>query len=78
MTGGSGRRILWGDWGEAMTLRMTYAHPRTGTRVEIRQAVRIPKSMPLELRLGQRAEIVCRGVMLSGMLRHPLFLRWVE
>jgi len=28
--------------------------------------------------LGRRAEIVCSGVMPSGMLRHPLFVRWLD
>jgi hypothetical protein len=27
------------------------------------------------LRVGQRAELVCWGVMPSGMLRHPLFVQ---
>ena len=29
------------------------------------------------LEIGERAELVCWGVMPSGMLRHPLFGRWI-
>ena len=36
VTGGSEERIAWGDWGQAVMLKMTYKHPRTGKRVEIR------------------------------------------
>ncbi len=77
VTGGSAERIRWGDWGEAVMLAFRYTHPRTGATVRIRQAVRITKEMPLELRVGARAQVLCWGVMPSGMLRHPLFLRWV-
>ena len=47
---------------------------RTGADVEIRQAVRVPRGEPLDVKIGQRAEIVCWGVMPSGMLRHPVVL----
>jgi hypothetical protein len=46
-----------------------YTHPRTGTHLEVCQAVRVP---PFDLRIGERVELVCWGVMPSGMLRHPL------
>ena len=78
ITGGSARRIPWGDWGEAVMLELRYTHPRTGTATEIGQAVRIPRGQPFELEIGQRAKVVCWGVMPSGMLRHPLFLRWLS
>jgi hypothetical protein len=57
-------------------LHLTYKHPRTRKRVEIRQAVRIARQQPFELNVGARASVVCWGVMPSGMLRHPLFLGW--
>jgi ATP-dependent DNA ligase len=76
VTDGSGARIAWGDWGEATVLELRYAHPRTGAEVAIRQAVRIPRSAQFQLTIGARADIVCWGVMPSGMLRHPLFLGW--
>ena len=47
------------------------------TASEIRQAVRIRRDEPFSLSVGQRAELVCWGVMPSGMLRHPLFVRWL-
>jgi hypothetical protein len=78
ITGGSAERIAWGDWGEAMNLELAYDHPRTGARVEIAQAVRIPKAAGFELSIGGQAEIVCWGVMPSGMLRHPLLVTWRE
>jgi len=44
--------------------------------VQIRQAVRVVRDQPFEFRIGGHAEVVCWGVMPSGMLRHPLFSRW--
>jgi hypothetical protein len=76
VTVGSAERIAWGDWGEAIMLELRYSHPRTKKRVQIRQAVRIARQQPFELRSGAPAAVVCWGVMPSGMLRHPLFLGW--
>jgi hypothetical protein len=76
VTGGSAERIAWGDWGEAVMLEVAYQHPRTGKRTQIRQAVRIARQQPFELKLGARASVVCWGVMPTGMLRNPLFLSW--
>ena len=78
VTGGSAERIKWGDWGEAVMLELSYAHPRTGETTQIRQVVRIVRAQPFELMCGTPAELVCWGVMPSGMLRHPLFLRWLD
>jgi hypothetical protein len=72
VTGGSPERIRWSDWGEAVMLELRYTHPRTGADVEIRQAVRVPRDLPFDLRLGERVGLVCWGVMPSGMLRHPV------
>jgi ATP-dependent DNA ligase len=77
ITGGSAERIPWGDWGAAVMLDLAYTHPRTGKRIEIRQAVRVARDRPFLLRVGQAAELVCWGVMPSGMLRHPLFVTWL-
>lgn len=76
VTGGSAERMAWSDWGEAVMLELEYAHPRTGRRTQIRQAVRIARHELFELKTGASASLVCWGVMPSGMLRHPLFLRW--
>jgi hypothetical protein len=46
--------------------------------VQIRQTVRIARNQPFELAVGQGAELVCWGVMLSGMLRYPLWLGWLS
>jgi hypothetical protein len=54
-------------------LELAYKHPRTGKRTQIRQAVRIARQKPFELKAGARASV---GVMPSGILRHPLFLSW--
>src|SRR5262245_48182314 len=77
VTGGAANRIAWGDWGEAVMLEISYVHPRSGETAHIRQAVRVVHGQPFELTIGARAELVCWGVMPSGMLRHPLFLRWL-
>ena len=74
VTGGSAERITWGDWGEAVMLEFRYTHPRTGADVEIRQALRVPRDLPFNLRIGERVALVCWGVMPSGMLRHPVLL----
>jgi len=58
VTGGSAQPIEWGGWGEAVMLHLTYKHPRTGKRVEIRQAVRIARQQPLELDVGAQASVV--------------------
>ena len=65
-----------GDWGQAVMLELRYTHPRHCNRVEIRRAVRREPDA-FTLHTGQRAELVCWGVMPSGMLRHPLFVRWL-
>ena len=77
VTGGSSEPIQWGDWGLAVMLEIAYPHPRDGKVIEIRQAVRIRRDEPFSLCASERAELVCWGVMPSGMLRHPLFVRWV-
>jgi hypothetical protein len=77
LTGGSAKRIAWGDWSEAAMLDIAYTHPPSGEPVRIRQAVRIARDQPFELTIGRQAGLVCWGVMPSGMLRHPLFLRWL-
>ena len=73
VTGGSSEPITWGDWGLAV---ISYTHPRDGKLIQIRQAIRIPHDEPFSLWVGERAELVCWGAMPSGMLRHPLFVRW--
>ena len=77
VTGGSRELVPWGDWGVASWMHLAYHHPRNGTLVQNRQAVRVPRGDGFELRVGARAELVCWGVMPSGMLRHPLLLRWL-
>jgi hypothetical protein len=74
VTGGSAERIRWGDWGEAVMLEFRYTHPRTGADVEIRQAVRVPRDRPFDLTSGAQVQLVCWGVMPSGMLRHPVLI----
>jgi hypothetical protein len=77
VTGGSPELIPWGDWGQAVMLELSYVHPSRGTPGTIRQAVRVPREPDgFTLHAGERAELVCWDVMPSGMLRHPLFVRW--
>ena len=56
--------------GHRIVLR--YTHPRTGADVEIRQAVRVPRNLPFDLKIGERVGLVCWGVMPSGMLGNPV------
>jgi ATP-dependent DNA ligase len=78
VTGGPGELVAWGDWGVAAWLDLAYRHPRTGALLENRQAVRVPRGEEVAARMGARAELVCWGVMPSGLLRHPLFVRWLD
>jgi len=79
VTGGSSELIPWGDWGLAVMLELRYAHPRDGNFMELRHAVRVQRGPDaFTLRVGQHAELVCWGMMPSGMLRHPLFVRWLR
>jgi hypothetical protein len=57
-------------------LAFRYTHPRTGANVEIRQAVRVPRDLLFDLKIGTRLALVCWGVMPSGMLRHPALRAW--
>src|SRR5262249_18286024 len=75
VTGASSEPIQWDDWGLAVMLDIAYPHPRDGELVEIRQAIRIRRDEQFSLRAGARAELVCWGVMPSGILRHPSFVR---
>ena len=72
VTGRSAERGRSGDWGEAMILAFRYMHPRTGADVDIRQAVRVPRDLPFDVRIGESLALMCWGVMPSGMLRHPV------
>jgi hypothetical protein len=65
-----------GRLGEAVIPEFRYTHPRPRADVAIRQAVRVPRGEPFEVKIGQRVEVVCWGVMPSGMLRHPLLTPW--
>jgi hypothetical protein len=53
-------------------LAFRYTHPRTSAAVEIRQAVRVARDRPFDLTIGARLELICWGVMPSGILRHPV------
>ena len=61
VTGGSAERFRRGDWGEAVMLAFRYTHPRTGADVEVRQAGRVPRDLPFDLRIGaRRADVLGR------------------
>lgn len=76
MTGGSAKRIAWGDRGKAGMLALAYGQLGSKQTVQIWQAAPIARDQPFELRIGGHTELVCWGVMPSGMLRHPFFSRW--
>ena len=58
--------------GRALHRELRYTHPRTGADMEVRHAVRVPRDLPFDLKIGEHVELVCWGVMASGMLRHPV------
>jgi ATP-dependent DNA ligase len=78
VTGGSAELIPWGDWDQAVMLEVQYEHPWHGnTGEDLPGCSRETGSREaFVLHIGRRAELVCWGVMPSGMLRHPLFVRW--
>jgi hypothetical protein len=61
----------------ACHLELAYRHSRTGEAAAIAQAVRVPRGKAFDLGPGARAELVTWSVMPSGMLRHPLSVRWL-
>jgi ATP-dependent DNA ligase len=70
-----GELIPWGDWGQACILAFAYTDPRTDERVSVEQAVRIAAPATWTPRRGP-GEILCWGVLRSGLLRHPVFTGW--
>src|SRR5687767_9724248 len=64
----------WQDPGP-VTLRNVDRDPRPGEPVTVEQAVRIAKPPEWTPQRGP-GEIVCWGVLRSGLLRHPVFVGW--
>jgi hypothetical protein len=65
----------WGDWGQACVMAFVYRDPRSGEHVTVEQAVRVPQPEEWTPRLGPAAELLCWGVLRSGLLRHPVLVR---
>lgn len=53
VTGGPSERITWGDWGEAVMIEFRYKHPRTGTDMEILEALRVLRGEPVALKIDR-------------------------
>ena len=64
----------WGDWGQACVMAFVYRDPRSGEQVPVEQTVQVPRSEEWTPRLGP-AELLCWGVLRSGLLRHPVLAR---
>jgi ATP-dependent DNA ligase len=69
--------VPWGDWGQACVMAFEYRDPRTGELVTAEQGVRVGvgRSSQWTPRCGP-AEVLCWGLLRSGLLRHPLFMGW--
>lgn len=67
--------VTWGDWGQACVMSFAYRDRRTGELATVEQAVRVSGSDEWRPRRGP-AEILCWGILRSGLLRHPLFVGW--
>lgn len=66
--------VRWGDWGPAAVMAFAYRRdPRTGDPVTVEQAVRVAYTDNWTPRLGS-GEILCWGVLRSGLLRHPVLV----
>jgi hypothetical protein len=61
--------------GHAAVMAFAYRDPRTGESVTVEQAVRVPHAADWQPRRGL-AEILCWGVLRSGLLRHPLVVAY--
>jgi hypothetical protein len=66
--------VRWGDWGWAAVMAFAYRDPRSGEQVTLEQAVRVPQRDDWTPLRGP-AEILCWGVLRSGLLRHPVLVR---
>jgi ATP dependent DNA ligase-like protein len=71
----AGELIEWGDWGQACVMAFAYHHPRTGEAVTVEQGVRVRAAAEWTVGRGP-AEVLCWGVLRSGILRHPVFVGW--
>jgi ATP-dependent DNA ligase len=65
--------VAWGDWGRAALMAFAYRDPRTGELVRVEQAVRVSHADGWKPSRGP-ADIICRGVLRSGLLRHPVLI----
>ncbi len=65
--------IAWGASGRAAVMAFAYRDPRSGEQVTVEQAVRVPRAAGWTPQRGA-AELVCWGVLSSGLLRHPVFV----
>lgn len=70
-----GELMPWGDRGQAAMMAFAYTDPRSGERATVEQAARVIGPADWTPRRG-RAEILCWGILRSGLLRHPVFLGW--
>jgi hypothetical protein len=68
--------VEWGDWGQACLLAFAYHDARSGELVTVEQAVRVPGGRERWTPRRSPAEILCWGVLRSGLLRHPVFVGW--
>jgi hypothetical protein len=66
--------VRWGDWGQACVMTFGYRDQRSEEQATVEQAVRVPQAHDWTPR-GGAAEILCWGVLRSGLLRHPLLAR---
>jgi hypothetical protein len=62
-----------GDWGQAAVMAFAYRDPRTGESVTVEHAVRVRHVDEWVPRRGP-ADVICWGVLRSGLLRHPVFI----
>lgn len=57
-------------------IAFVYGDPRSGEQVTVEQAVRVPRADEWMPQRGP-AELLCWDVLRSGLLRHPLLVRWL-
>ena len=74
---GISETVAVGDWSEAATLELAYIHPAAARRWPSAKRWESPDKSSSNFEAALQPSWCVWGIMPNGMLRHPLFLRWL-